>query len=127
MKRLRQPDEGRKEDNMGLAALMVGLLIAGVLVVSIAYGVILGLMRLGEFLWRLLVEEPEMAPTSGALATAPCWEAKGCPPAVREACPAYQQRQEDLPCWLTNMRTEGRLRVSCLTCSRFSVADLVAA
>jgi DNA-binding XRE family transcriptional regulator len=37
----------------------------------------------------------------GAPKRSPCWEVKGCPPAVRERCPAWEFQAGDL-CWFIN-------------------------
>lgn len=114
---------------MALAALFVGGLIALAIVVAIVYGIFLGLVRFGRFMWRLLVgpeARPAPAEEVGPAARLPCWEEKHCPIAVRETCPAYLQT-DGLPCWLANLRAEGRLRVDCVTCNRFNLAELLAA
>ncbi len=113
---------------MGLAALVVVAVIALAIAVSIVYGTFVGLARLGQFLWRLLVapEGGRNAEVATARASPICWEEKQCPPPVREACPAYVQRAETLSCWLTNLRAEGGLRPACFSCSLFSIRDLVA-
>lgn len=113
---------------MGLAALFVGVLIAVAIAVAIVYGTFVGLVRAGQAIWKFLVPEEaeDLAASEEETSAVPCWEEKDCPPSVRDACPAYIRRTEGLPCWLTNMRAEGRLKVSCLTCARFNVADLVA-
>ncbi len=113
---------------MGIAAVVVGGLIALAIAVAIIYGIFVGLARAGRFMWRLLV--PEAAQVSDSTTAepadeAPCWEDKECPSALKESCPAYLQK-DGIPCWLANLRTEGRLRTPCLTCRRFSVARLVA-
>ena len=113
---------------MGLAALVVGAVIALAIAVSIAYGTFVGLVGLGRFLWRFLVS-PDAGQTEGVAAQGAnpiCWEEKECPPPVREACPAYSRRSEGLPCWLANLRAEGALRPVCLSCGLFSMRDLVA-
>ena len=114
---------------MGLAAIFVGGLIALAIVVAIIYGAFVGLMRFGRFLWWLLVGPEAQV---GAIGSAgeealrlPCWQEKNCPAQVRETCPAYLQKG-NLPCWLATLRDEGRLRVDCLACKRFSVADMMA-
>ncbi len=113
---------------MGLAALFVGGLIALAIVVAIVYGVFVGLVRLGSFLWRVLVgpEEQLAAVSEGEVGSGRCWEERDCPEVARESCPAYLQK-DGLPCWLANLRAEGRLRVDCLTCRRFNLAELLAA
>ncbi len=110
---------------MGLAALFVVVVIALATVAAIAYGTMVGLARAGRFLWRFLVE-PEGPAVQAEAAGVPCWVQKECPPPVRESCSAYHDK-EGLPCWLVNMRAEGRLRASCLTCSRFDVGALIKA
>lgn len=113
---------------MGIAALFVGILVALAIVSAIVYGTVVGLAHGWRFLWRNLVQE-QGSPIewdSGQARVVPCWEEKECPPSVRQACPAYLRRQEDLPCWLANLQSEGKLRVSCLTCERFSIKELVA-
>ena len=113
---------------MGLAALIVGAVIALAIAVCIVYGACVGLARFARLLWRLLVV-PEGGRTAGvavASASPICWEEKQCPPPVREACPAYVQRAEAFPCWLTNLRAEGGLRPACFSCTRFSIRELVA-
>lgn len=111
---------------MGLAAIVAAGLIALAIVVAILYATFTGLVRAGRFLWRLLVpEESEGAKTTAESAAGlPCWQEKNCPASVRESCPAYLQK-EGLRCWLAILRAEGRLRVDCLTCNRFNVADLI--
>ncbi len=113
---------------MGIAALFVGILVAVVIVSAIVYGTVIGLAHGWRFLWRNLMEDQgsriEMA--EGQAKELPCWEEKECPPSVRQACPAYLRRKEGLPCWLANLQSEGKLRVSCLTCERFSIKELVA-
>lgn len=119
---------GGKEGTMGIAAIVVGGLIALVIAVAIIYGTVVGLSRAGRFVWRLLVPESAEASgsaTPGAASEVPCWTDKECPTAMKESCPAYLQK-EGLPCWLANLRAEGRLRTECLTCKRFNIADLVA-
>ena len=113
---------------MGLAALVVGVLIALTIAVTVAYGTLVGMARAGRFLWRFLVPEEGLGTTDmePAYADLRCWTEKQCPPSVREACPAYVQRVEELPCWLTNLRAEGSLRPACFTCHQFSIRDLVA-
>ncbi len=113
---------------MGLAALAVGAMIAVAIAMCIVYGTFVGLARFGRFLWRLLVvpEGGRNAGVEGARASPICWNEKQCPPPVREACPAYVQRAEALPCWLTNLRAEGRPRPACFSCNLFSIRDLVA-
>lgn len=113
---------------MGLAALAVGAMIALAIAVFIVYGTFVGLTRFGRLLWRLLLapeagQNPAMA---RARANPTCWDEKQCPPPVREACPAYVQRAEAFPCWLTNLRASGSLRPACFSCNLFSVRDLVA-
>ena len=111
---------------MGVAALVVGIFIVATLGVAILYGTIVGMGRFGRLLWRVLVAVPN-SEVQEAVAGVSCWEDNECPPSVRDACPAFMQRDERLPCWLTNLRAEGHLRVACLTCDRFKVADLVTA
>ena len=111
---------------MGLAAIFMGALIALALLVAVAYGMYIGLARAGLWLWRLLLGEVAEADAEVSAASVPCWEEKQCSTSLREVCPAYIRSDDDLPCWLTNLRAEGKLRVECLTCHRFSVAELVA-
>lgn len=115
---------------MGFAALVVGGLIALAIATAIVYGIFVGLARFARFLWHLLVGPEAQAEGAAGreegVPTPPCWEEKDCPPAARGTCPAYLQK-DGLPCWLANMKAEGRLRVDCLTCRRFSLADLLAA
>ena len=114
---------------MGLAALFVGVVAAVTIVITIVYGATVGLVSLGRSLWRFLAVGPTgdgVGAVAKASATLPCFQEKDCPPSVREECPVYLQWDEDLPCWLTALRAENRLRPSCLTCSRFKVTDLVA-
>ncbi len=113
---------------MGIAALAVAGLMGLVVAIAVVYGTCLGLYRGGRFLWRLLVPEESGEATSGMAedsSVSQCWQDKDCPAALRDTCPAYKQK-EHLPCWLAILRGEGRLRVNCLTCQRFDVADLVA-
>ena len=107
---------------MGLAALAVVFLLVAVLGVAIVYGFFIGIVRGSAVLWRFLVGGSE----EKVLSSPPCWETNRCPETVREKCPAHLQWAEKLPCWLTNLTNEGRLRVNCLTCPRFSVTDLAA-
>lgn len=115
---------------MGFAALVVGGLIALAIAVAIVYGIFVGLARFARFLWHLLVGPEAQAEVAGGhgeeIAGQPCWEEKDCPQTVRETCPSYLQK-DGLPCWLANMKAEGRLRVDCLTCRRFNLADLLVA
>ena len=71
---------------MGLAALVVGAIIVLAVAVSIVYGTLVGLARLGRLLWRLFVVPEGERPAQVELAQASprCWEDKQCPPPVRE-------------------------------------------
>ncbi len=44
----------------------------------------------------------------------PCWLVKGCNPAQRGDCPAFQQR--GTPCWVARLRAEGVLPTDCPDC-----------
>jgi hypothetical protein len=52
----------------------------------------------------------------------PCWQIKGCDPAVRATCPAAQQPK--LECWLARRGHEGRLPESCYQCHIFLYGKL---
>ena len=114
---------------MGLAALFVGGMIALAIAVAIVYGIFVGLVRFGRFLWRLVVgpeAQLDAVATEGGSRGPPCWEDKDCPETARQSFPAFLGR-DGLPCWLANLRVEGHLRVDCLTCRRFNLAELLAA
>lgn len=77
--------------------------------------------RLAETL-RPTPSQAAAAPTAPAVPTAeskpviqlPCWLTKGCDPARRANCPAFQQ--QGTPCWLARLRAEGRLPADCPGC-----------
>jgi hypothetical protein len=50
----------------------------------------------------------------------PCWLVKGCDPAHRADCPAYQQRGK--PCWVARLATEGILPTGCPDCPIYQAA-----
>ena len=114
---------------MGLAALFTGVLILLAVIATVLYGTYVGIVRGGALVWRFLLGETEgreVIYSSNGTPSTPCWEDENCPPAAREACPAYAHWDEELPCWLATLRNEGRLRLGCLTCNRLKVADVVA-
>ena len=114
---------------MGLAALFAGVLIVLALAVAILYGTYLGLVRGGQWVWRFLLGQSldQQVPYSDRdpLSIA-CWGDKDCPSSLRDACAAFIQAAEGLPCWVANLRAEGKLRPACLPCHRFKVTHLVA-
>ncbi len=48
----------------------------------------------------------------------PCWEARQCDAARRDACPAY--RQSGRPCWAVRLEAEGVLPSGCVTCPLYA-------
>jgi hypothetical protein len=44
----------------------------------------------------------------------PCWLVKGCNPAQRADCPAFQQRGK--PCWVARLQMEGIMPADCPDC-----------
>ena len=114
---------------MGPAVLFLGVGILLVLLAAILYGTYLGVVRGGTLVWRFLLDQSEerdgLCPDNGGMSK-PCWEAKNCPPATLKACPIFARRDEETPCWVTSLRNNGRLRLGCQSCNRFSLADVVA-
>jgi len=123
---------------MGLAALLVLVALGIGLVVACAYVVCVGLARLARLVWGAM--QPETAtprrlpdarmgtvltPGTQPVTLQPCWEARGCVPEAREKCPAYVHKE--LPCWLANMQSAGKLKHECLACSHFSLVGLMGA
>ncbi len=66
------------------------------------------------------VPQPKPKPATAVSAKAkpavklPCWLTKGCDPAHRADCPAFQQR--GTPCWVARLRAEGVLPSDCPDC-----------
>lgn len=114
---------------MGLAVLVLGVGILLALLATIFYGIYQGVVRGGTLVWRFLLDQSEerdgLSPGNGVMSN-PCWEAKNCPPATRKACPVFESRDEETPCWMTALRNNGRLRLGCQSCNRFDLADVVA-
>ncbi len=54
--------------------------------------------------------EPPKTPATAL----PCWLVRGCDPARRSSCPAYQQRGK--PCWVSRLAAEGVLPADCPDC-----------
>ena len=57
-------------------------------------------------------EAPGMATPSK-----PCWEVQGCPPEVRDQCPAHAL--SPLPCWVARPLAAGKKLESCTTCPTY--------
>jgi hypothetical protein len=47
----------------------------------------------------------------------PCWEIMGCTERQRAGCPACELL--DIPCWVAQLRTKGRLPELCVGCELF--------
>lgn len=57
------------------------------------------------------------------LARAPrCWETRNCPPEKMADCPAHVQPH--IACWQVFRRSDGSLKVECLTCMVFRRAPV---
>ena len=52
--------------------------------------------------------------------TLPCWLTRGCDPARRADCPAFQQR--GVPCWTARQRIEGAIPSNCPGCPVYQQA-----
>jgi MerR family transcriptional regulator/heat shock protein HspR len=56
------------------------------------------------------------------LSLIPCWRVKGCPPEVREACPAFDRH--DGPCWTMSQKPWECRNSDCRACSVYtSITD----
>ena len=109
-----------------VALVVVLVIVAGFLI----YGLFQGLATLGRLCKRLFwpdlaSEEKVAVAAAAAVAAANCWDAKGCAPATREACPAYNR--PGMPCWLANMQADKGYSVkpACLACRFFSLPALL--
>ncbi|MCB0154532.1 MAG: hypothetical protein KDF65_07030 [Anaerolineae bacterium] len=64
------------------------------------------------------VVEPEPNFTLYKVIDRPCWEVKGCPAALSQQCPAFEQPGR--PCWQARYQAEGRLPATCYSCPIFA-------
>ena len=123
---------------MGLAALLVLVALGIGIVVACVYGMCVGLARLAKLVWGAIQPETSaprrlpdvrvgtgLVPAAQPIALQPCWDTRNCAPEAREKCPAYARKE--LPCWLANMQSAGKLKHECLTCSHFSMVSLMGA
>ncbi len=101
-----------------LGTMALGLLIRLAVPIAVTLIVIV-LLRLIDAHWQAesqFVSRP-------AVAKPLCWQINACPPAKRDACPAYHS---DRPCWQVYRGPDGRLAAACLSCAVFRSAPVPA-
>lgn len=78
-------------------------------------------LRRIDLRWQAQAEQAHWVQVSAAdIAQPRCWEARNCPPELREKCAAYLQ--SGLPCWQVMRKVTGRLPERCFDCQIFRAA-----